>query len=397
MAELNVALLTGCQDPSYVFGLAMALSARGMRVDIVGNSRVDWPEFHTNPNLTFFNLGGIQQPQASFSTKLLQMVLYYLRLIRYLALAKPKLIHILWNSKFEYFDRTLLMLYCRLLGKRIALTAHNVNRAKRDSNDSPLNRLTLKIQYRLTDQIFVHTDKMRTELLEDFGIRGDAVTKIPFGMNIAVPHTSLTPAQSKNLLGIQGWEKTILFFGRIAPYKGLEYLLTAFQAVLSRHSDYKLIIAGEPMQGYEEYMKGIYSKIGEPGIRERIIRKLEFIPDKDTEIYFKAADVLALPYKDIFQSGVLFLGFSFGLPAVTADVGSFRDDVVEGQTGFMYDPSDCASLAATIETFFSSDLYRNIDSRRSEIREFASANHSWSTVGEITQKAYGKLAKAKAA
>ena len=53
--------------------------------------------------------------------------MYYAKLIRYAATAKPKIFHILWNNKFELFDRTVLMLYYRLLGKRIVLTAHNVN------------------------------------------------------------------------------------------------------------------------------------------------------------------------------------------------------------------------------------------------------------------------------
>ena len=55
------------------------------------------------------------------------MALYYAKLIRYAATAEPRIFHILWNNKFEYFDRTLLMLYYRLLGKKIVLTAHNVN------------------------------------------------------------------------------------------------------------------------------------------------------------------------------------------------------------------------------------------------------------------------------
>ena len=74
---------------------------------------------------------------------------YYVRLVRYAATAKPKLFHILWNNKFELFDRTVLMLYYKLLGKSIVFTAHNVNAGKRDSNDSWLNRLSLKIQYQL--------------------------------------------------------------------------------------------------------------------------------------------------------------------------------------------------------------------------------------------------------
>ena len=394
--ELRVALLTGCLDRSYAFGLAMALSSRGVWIDIIGNDRVNSPEFHSAPNLNFLNLGGIQTPKASFLRKLYQVLLYYLRLIHYVTFAKPKLIHVLWNSKFEYFDRTLLMIYCKLRRKKIALTAHNVNRGKRDSSDSFLNRLTLRIQYRLVDRIFVHTDKMGRELLDDFGVRQEAVIRIPFGLNIAVPNTALTPAAAKNKLSIPGSEKTILFFGRIAPYKGLEYLLTAFQEISSKHTDYRLIIAGEPMKGYEEYLKGIHLIISQADMQDRIIQKLEFVPDGETELYFKAADVLVLPYKDIFQSGVLFLGFSFGLPAITADVGSFREDIVQGQTGFCYDRGDSSSLADTIIKFFNSDLYGHLDERRLEIRDFANMHHSWDRVGELTRKVYEELITEKA-
>jgi hypothetical protein len=65
-----------------------------------------------------------------------------------------------WNNKFEYVDRTLLMLYYMLLGKRIVLTAHNVNARRRDSEDTRLDRLTLEAQYRSAAHIFVHTEKM---------------------------------------------------------------------------------------------------------------------------------------------------------------------------------------------------------------------------------------------
>src|SRR2546430_12286650 len=50
--------------------------------------------------------------------------------------------------------------------------------------------------------------------------------------------------------------------------------------------------------------------------------------------------VLVLPYTRIFQSGVLFLGYSFGLPAIVADVGSLREEIIEGATGFVFTPCD---------------------------------------------------------
>ena len=58
--------------------------------------------------------------------------------------------------------------------------------------------------------------------------------------------------------------------------------------------------------------------------------RIESVPDAETELYFKAADVLALPYTHVFQSGVLFLGYNFGLPVIASDVASLREDVVEG-------------------------------------------------------------------
>ena len=391
MVELSVALLTGCQDRSYAFGLAMVLSSMGIQVDIIGNDRVDSPEFHMTPNLCFFDLGGIRQYEARFSKKSVQLLAYYARLLRYVASAQPKLLHILWNSKLEYFDRTLFMVYCKILGKRIVLTVHNVNRGKRDATDSWLNRLTLRIQYGLADHIFVHTAKMRQELAEDFGVAAEAITKIPFPLNIAVPHTSLDSSEAKRRLGIQPADKTVLFFGRIAPYKGLECLLEAFQTLLPVHPDYRLIVAGEPMPGYDVYMSKVRDLIHKPGVNPQIVDRLEFIPDEDTELYFKAADVVVLPYKDIFQSGVLFLGYSFGLPAIAANVGSFQEDIIEAATGFLYRPGDVSSLAFTIEKFFKSELYKELSTRRAEIRDQAKTRHSWETVGELTRTRYERL------
>ncbi len=108
-------------------------------------------------------------------------------------------------------------------------------------------------------------------------------------------------------------------------------------------------------------------------------------------MYFTAADVLALPYREIFQSGVLFLGYSFGLPVVATDVGELKKDIVEGRTGFICRPRDPESLAAAIETYFQSDLFRELKNRRQEIRDYANARHSWSEVARITRAVYREL------
>jgi D-inositol-3-phosphate glycosyltransferase len=388
---IRAALLTGCQDRPYAFGLAMALVSKGICLDVIGSDDIDSPELHRTPNLRFVNLMRGRRKSPSPMIRLLSLLAYYWRLIRYTATAEPKILHILWNSRLELFDRTALMLYFRALGKRIVITAHNVNQGRRDSSDSLLNRLTLKIQYRLCGHIFVHTEKMKRELCVDFGVRAEAVTVIRHPINNAFPDTELTPAQAKQRLDIRNGEKTILFFGRLRPYKGVEYLLEAYERVSARGLDCRLILAGEAKKGSEEYFEDIQRRISGHANRDRIIQKFEFIPDKETELYLKAADVLVLPYKEIFQSGVLFLAYSFGLPVVAADVGSFREEIVEGKTGFISRSCEPADLANALELYFQSDLYKGLDSHRGEIRAYAYAQHSWEAVAELTRNGYEGL------
>jgi glycosyltransferase involved in cell wall biosynthesis len=285
------------------------------------------------------------------------------------------------------------MLYYKLLGKRIVLTAHNVNAGRRDSNDTLLNRLTLGFQYRLSDHIFVHTEKMKRELIEELGVQGSRITVIPFGINNAVPNTNLTPSDAKQRLGIREGERTILFFGHIAPYKGLEDLIAAFHQIVVRRDDYRLVIAGRP-KNCEKYWKTIRDAIGEDAQTGRVLVRADFVPDGETEIYFKGADVLVLPYRHVYQSGVLFLGHSFGLPALAADVGSLKDDIVEGKTGFVFRPEDPADLARVIEKYFASDLYADLNNQRQEIRAFATERHSWDVVSQITTNVYVGLLRA---
>jgi len=389
-AIAHLALLTGGGDKPYALGMAAALTSVGVHVDFIGSDDLSVPELLGNPRVKFFNLRGDQRPEASRMAKALRVLSYYVRLIRYAATARPKLFHILWNNKFQFFDRTLLMLYYRMLGKKITFTVHNVNAGKRDLNDSFLNRLSLRIQYNLCHHIFVHTQRMKSELVSDFCIAESKVCVVPFGINNTVPNTSLSSADAKRQLGITSSEKALLFFGNIAPYKGLEYLIAAFGKLSTKDRSYRLLIAGNP-KGPGGYWNQIRRTIASSSIGDRVIQKIEYIPDEETELYFKAADVLILPYLHVFQSGVLFLGYSFGLPAIASDVGTLKEEIIEGQTGFVFKPQDSSDLASKIDQYFKSELFHNLETRRSQIKEYANERYSWSTVAAMTTAVYSKL------
>ena len=157
---------------------------------------------------------------------------------------------------------------------------------------------------------------------------------IRYPINNAFPDTELTPAEAKRRLGLREDERAILFLGRIVPYKGIEYLLDAFRLLLAhQEAKYRLIIAGEPKKGSEECLNGSTDPYQEHFIEHRSSYGCNSFRTTKWRCTSKAADVIALPYKEIFQSGVLFLAYTFGLPVVATDVGIFSRGDYRGQHG----------------------------------------------------------------
>jgi len=91
-------------------------------LDFIGSDEVDSPRLHGTPRVRFLNLRGDQRRNVALARKISRVAVYYARLLRYAAVTPARVFHILWNNKFEHFDRTLLMLYYKLLNKKVVLT-----------------------------------------------------------------------------------------------------------------------------------------------------------------------------------------------------------------------------------------------------------------------------------
>lgn len=387
---MKISLLTGSVDPHYQLDLLSGLISTGIQVDFIGADSMKNAEIVRNRNVNFYNLRGNQDPNAPINIKITRVLKYYYELIIYALKTDSKLFHIQWENKFIYFDRTFLNIYYKILRKRLVFTVHNVNAGERDENDSFLNRLTLKFKYTIADHIIVHTQKMKRQLMGDFNIDDDSVTMIPMGINNVIPQTGLTRLQSKNKLRLNGDEKVLLFFGNIAPYKGLKYLILALVDLRKKFKDLRLIIAGR-INSHEAYWQEIQKIIQEHDLKDYIIEKTGFIPDEDVEIYYKAADVSILPYTYVFQSAVLFVSYSFGLPVIATDVGSLREDIVEGKTGFLCQPKNPEDIAEKLDLYFQSDLFKNLEETRKIIKDYAQERYSWDKIGEKTCSVYQSL------
>lgn len=387
---MKVSLLTGGKDPHYALGLLSGLISKGIDVEFVGNDEMKDAGTVKNEKVIYYNLRGDQNPYASMKGKIIRVLKYYANLIKYAINTDSKLFHVLWLNKFTYFDSTLLNIFYKVLGKKLIFTAHNINIRERDGKNTLANRLSLKFMYRVVDHVFVHTEKMKQQLTDSFNIKENKVTVIPFGINNIIPKSGLTRVQAKKKLGLEGVDKIILFFGNIAPYKGLEYLILALVDLKEKYDDFRLIIAGR-IKDCEAYWENIQRIMEEHDLKDYIINKIEYIPDEEVEVYFKSADVLILPYKKIFQTGLLFLAYNFGLPVIATNTGSIREDVVEGETGFICQPGNPQDLAEKIDLYFHSGLFKNLEANRDRIIEYANEKYSWEKVGEKTCAVYKSL------
>ena len=113
----------------------------------------------------------------------------------------------------------------------------------------------------------------------------------------------MTRAEARSELHLRDQEKVLLFFGNIAPYKGIEYLIYAINHLIKKDDTFRLIIAGQ-IKDCQIYWEEVERIIKGLELSNYIIKKIEYIPDEDVEVLFKSSDVLILPYKFIYQSGV---------------------------------------------------------------------------------------------
>ena len=162
-------------------------------------------------------------------------------------------------------------------------------------------------------------------------------------------------------------KKTILFFGIIRDYKGLDVLIEAF-SMLS--SEYQLVIAGECYGSFEKYETQIKSlKIADCC---HVFNR--YISDHEVAAFFSAADVCILPYKSATQSGITAISHHFCVPLIATNVGGLKEPIQDGENGMIVTESKPDLIASSIEKYFKNDLQQSF----SEKIRINNKENSWS-------------------
>ncbi len=187
-------------------------------------------------------------------------------------------------------------------------------------------------------------------------VRDQLLSFKPDAKYICTPHpvynhfgARLERNSAHSALGTDPSKKSILFFGLIRDYKGLDILIEAFGLL---DNSYQLIIAGEPYGSYDLYR----NLIDKNPYRDNIKEFTRYISDGEVPALFSAADVCVLPYRSATQSGISAISSHFELPIITTDVGGLREYFEGPGTGLVADSITPDSIAETIKRYFADNL-----------------------------------------
>lgn len=193
---------------------------------------------------------------------------------------------------------------------------------------------------RLCAAVHVHSNEHRRQLIGLYGAGiADKVYVVPHGAGLpgAVVSGCRKPPELRDV--VSDSTLTLLFFGRIEPYKGLDILIAALKILEQRGCNVRLIVAGSGDLGLGD----------DATVPQSITLIHRFVPDDEVRHIFESADVVVLPYISATQSGVIPMAYAFGKPVISTDVGALRDVVDPGCTGLLVRPSDPVGLANAIE------------------------------------------------
>jgi len=259
------------------------------------------------------------------------------RLLNRIRQSRPDIVH--WQYTELPVADLLAMLVIRLLGVPQVYTAHELL----PWAVSRHHRWLFSRLYRLVDAIVVHNEDQRAEVIRRFAVDPAKVHVAPLGDYALFATPELSQSEARTQLGLPGDRPIALFFGTIRPSKGLEVLLEAWALVGRKLPDAFLLVVGKPFKGLST--EDTIALIGRLGIGHRVQARFEQVDPVETNTYYRAADVVVLPYHDIGTSGVLRYAYNAARPVIATSVGEHRTRVIAGQTGHLVPPGDPAALA----------------------------------------------------
>ena len=303
------------------------------------------------------------------------------RIYQYCLREKVDIIHVSWFtlSPLDYFYLSRLQKH----NIRIVITIHDVLAYDAHFFD----KVFYKKIYHLGNQIIYQAQAYEAELQNTYELSESRLNYIPHG-NFIDYRENLSFEDAREQLDIALDAQVILFFGQIKKNKGLSVLIDAFARLVAENPQAILLIAGKV---WKDSFEGYQLQIDSIGIQERIVEHIRYIPDEDIKYYLTAADIVALPYSKIYQSGVLQLATAYVKPIIASRIPGFIEYIVDGETGLLFEEGNAVALAGCMKQILSNP---NTGHQLAvAAKERAEREYSWERVAEKVVEVYKEAAR----
>jgi glycosyltransferase involved in cell wall biosynthesis len=281
--------------------------------------------------------------------------LTWVRAYSFIKKQKPDVVILQWWTSSIAHMQLLLKIFSGLLHKpKIIIEFHEVVDPFEESI-LPI-RLYSKIMGKLLrknlDAYITHSESDKQLVAERYAISPDKIHVIPHGLYDQYGKLIDIKEARKNL-SIND-EFVILSFGLIRKYKGIPYLIRAFEQLPSEILEKsRLLIVGEIWEDRKELL----DQINASPAHDKITLIDEYVPDDRVSLYFSAADVVVLPYLRASQSGIAHIAMSFGKPVVVSEVGGLKESMAGYEGTFFVPPGDIESIREAILSFLGTRRY----------------------------------------
>jgi glycosyltransferase involved in cell wall biosynthesis len=230
----------------------------------------------------------------------------------------------------------LVLTLLRLSGFKTIVIVHDIK-----SFDIKEGSWLRRLQYNmLSNELIVHNQYCHDIFLETFPQLKTPLHIIAHGGHLDVIK-SLDKTEARQSLGLSNDKTYFLFFGQIRKSKGLDILLEGFP----RGTPAKLIIAGKPWRdSFADYQRIIDRR----DLKDSIQPVIRYIEDDEKDLFYSAVDYIVLPYKEIYQSGVLLMSMSYGKAVIASDLPANKEVIKHGKNGLLFSSEDPKDLSGII-------------------------------------------------
>jgi glycosyltransferase involved in cell wall biosynthesis len=250
-----------------------------------------------------------------------------------------------WTSSVAHMH-LLLKIFAGLLHKpKIIIEFHEVVDPFEESI-LPIrlySKMTGKLLRKNLDAYITHSESDKQLVAERYAIAPENIHVIPHGLYDQYGEL-LDIKEARKSLSLND-EFVILSFGLIRKYKGIPYLIRAFEQLPSEILvKSRLLIVGEIWEDRKE----LFDQINASPAHDKITLIDEYVPDDKVNLYFSAADVVVLPYLRASQSGIAHIAMSFGKPVVVSEVGGLKESMAGYQGTYFVPPGEVEPMRKSI-------------------------------------------------